>query len=323
MDEQQQNPFLIFDDEGYVEPKQEEKDELITKLQSGDFTLSYSSLSAFSVSPRNFIAYKLQEKKTTKAMILGEVVHCKILEPDQFRERYHIAPVVNAATSEGKNTWAKIYMDFTGDELPVNKAGNYVIPKIDDLISAVKLYTAKVDENGKTTFPGITILPGTVNEAAEFRARMLLKNRPCRYIINQVTEVEHPISFEFCGIRFNGRVDGFCKHLIMDIKNMPDATVRAATYAIRGRKMYWQAYCYNTAIDGERDAYILAVDGNGETSVHKFSEKNLEQAEVEMSEYCHQFKQLIEESFFDRSVWDQSQDFWLRSEHNQLGINYL
>jgi hypothetical protein len=321
MDEQ--NPYLLFDDEGYIEPKQEEKDALIDKLQSGDFSLSYSSLSAFSVSPRAFIAYKLKERATTKAMILGEAVHCKVLEPDTFADRYYIAPTVNAATSEGKNTWAAIYMDLTGDTLPQNKVGNYVIPKIDDLIAAVKLHTMKVSESGHVLHPGITILPGAVNDAAEMRARMLIKNRATRWVIDQITEVEHPISFDFCGIKFKGRVDGFGRNMICDIKNMPDATLKAAKYTIIGRKMYWQAFCYDTALGYGHDCYILAVDGNGETSAHLFDKSHLEKSAIEMGEYCEQFKALIEESFLDRSVWDQSQDFWLRSEYNPQGINVL
>lgn len=322
MDENQ-NPYLLFDEDGYIEPKQEEKDALIAQLQSGKFSLSYSSLSAFSVSPRNFIAYKLKERTTTKAMILGEAVHCKVLEPDQFGKRYYIAPTVNAATSEGKNAWAEIYMELTGDTLPTNKVGNYVIPKVDDLIAAVKLHTAKVDDTGKTIFPGITILPGAVNEAADFRARMLIKNRATRWVINQITQVETNIEFDFCGFKFKGRVDGSGPGVIADLKNMPDATLRPAKYTIMGRKMYWQAFCYDTAMGTGNDCYILAVDGNGETSAHKFDQSHLEKSEIEMQEYCTQLQQLIEESHFDPTVWDQSQDFWLRNENNPYGINFL
>lgn len=321
--EPDQNPYLLFEDT-YIEPKQEEKDALIDKLQGGDYTLSYSSLSAFTVSPRNFIAYKLKEKKTTPAMILGEAVHCKILEPDAFKERYYVAPEVNAATSEGKNTWAKIYMELTGDELPTNKAGNYVIPKIAELIDAIKLYTTETDKvTKKVTKPGITVLPGAVNKDADFRARMLIRNKATRWIIDQITQTELDIQFEFSGIRFTGRVDGSGRNLIADIKNMPDATLHAAKYAIMGRKMYWQAFCYDTALEGTRDCYILAVDGNGETSAHRFDQKHKERAEVEMSEYCDKFKDLIADSFFDRAVWDQSQEYWLKSEHNPIGINFL
>jgi hypothetical protein len=318
-----QNPYLLFE-EDYVHPKQEEKDALILKLQSGDFSLSYSSLSKFAVSPRAFIAYKLQEYKTTNAMIMGEAVHCKILEPEEFKNRYFIAPTVNAATSEGKNTWAKIYMDLTGDELPVNKQGNYVIPKVSELIAAIKLHTSKIDpETKRIIFEGVTVLPGTINEQADFRANMLIHNRATRWVIDQITQTETSIEFEFEGVRFKGRVDGHSANMICDIKNMPDATIRAATYTIKGRKMAWQGFCYNTAMEGERDYFILAVDANGETSCHSIGKKEIENAGVEMREYVQRFKELIEESRFDPTVWDQSQDFWLRTEVNPIGINFI
>jgi len=311
-------------DEVYIEPKQAEKDALIDKLQSGEFTLSYSSLSAFTVSPRNFIAYKLQEQKTTPAMIMGEAVHCKVLEPDEFSKRYYIAPTVDASTVAGKKIWADIYEKFTGEELPVNKQGNQVVPKIADIIDAVKRATKVVDESGKTVSHGIIVLPGKSNEEADFRARMLVKNAACRYIIDQITQTESKVEFEFAGIQFTGRVDGYGPPLIMDIKNMPDAQLRPANFTIMARKMYWQAFAYSLGMpDAQRDCYILAVDGNGETSAHCFARRHFEKAQIEMQEYCDQFKQVIEESFFNRSVWDMSQDFWLRNDKNPFGVNYL
>lgn len=314
--------FSVFDE--YEEPKQAEKDALIDKLINGDFSLSYSSLAAFSVSPRAFIAYKLKERKTTKSMILGEAVHCKVLEPDMFGERYVIAPDVDGTTVAGKNAWAELYMKLTGDELPTNKQGNYVIPKQELLIEQVKELTKKVDsETGKVLFDGITILPATVNKEADFRARMLVTNGATRHVINMITGTELVIRYEFAGIKFTGRIDGKGAGMICDIKNMPDATLRAAKYQIMARKMHWQAFGYNRAYEEDCRCYILAVDGNGETSAHLFDNKHLERAEVEISEYCRLFLDLVADSVFDRTVWDASQDFWLRNEYNQFGINQL
>lgn len=320
---EEQNYFSVFDE--YEEPKQAEKDELIDKLQSGKFSLSYSSLAAFSVSPRAFVAYKIKERdRTTKAMLLGEVVHCNVLEPDTFNERYVIAPDVDATTVAGKNAWAELYMELTGAELPINKNGNYVIPKQDILIEQAKELTKKVDpETGKVLFDGITILPASVKKEADFRARMLVNNRATRYVIDQITDTELTIQYEFAGIKFTGRIDGKGNGMICDIKNMPDATIRAARWQIMRRKMHWQAFGYNYASQDQCKCYILAVDGNGETSAHVFDEKHLEKAEIEISEYCNLFKDLIADSHFDRTVWDQSQDFWLRNEYNQFGINQL
>jgi hypothetical protein len=303
-----QNPFWMFDE--YVEPKQAEKDALIEKLIAGDYRLSFSSMSAFAVSPRAFIAYKLQERKTTPAMILGEAVHCKVLEPDMFEKRYFIAPDVNGATVEGKQAWSDVFTDLTGDSFPVNKKGTPQIPKIGEIIEMIK---------GAT---GITVLPAKTNHDAEYRARMMIRNKACRSIIDMITQTEYDVEWEFCGIKFKGRIDGMSDTIICDIKNMPDATLHAASRAIHSRKLHWQAFCYSQAI-GRRDCYILAVDGNGETSAHMFDNRHHKKAEIELAEYCRIFQETIAESIFDPTVWDMSQDFWLRNENNPTGINYL
>lgn len=319
---EEQQGYTVFDE--YEEPKQAEKDELIDKLISGKFSLSYSSMAAFAVSPRAFIAYKLKERKTTKAMILGEAVHCKVLEPFEFEDRYVIAPDVDGTTVAGKNAWAQLYMELTKNELPVNKQGNYIIPKQELLIEQVKNLTKQVSpETGKELHPGITILPASVNKDADFRARMLVTNKATRHIIDQITDTELSIEYEFRGIRFTGRIDGRGSGMIADIKNMPDATLRSAKFQIQARKMHWQAFGYNRATDEHCQCYILAVDGNGETSAHRFDDRHLEKAEVELSEYCDLFMDLVADSIFDRSVWDASQDFWLRNDNNPYGINQL
>lgn len=321
----------LFFEDGYIEPKAEEKSALIAKLQSGDFSLSFSSLSAFAISPAAFIAYKLQEYKTTKAMLMGEVVHCLVLEPEKMGERYHIAPNVNGSTAEGKNAWGRLYLDFLGNRIESggldaetekaiegkingvteNKQGNLQAPKIDDIIADVKVFT------------GTTIIPHTAHEEAKFRARKLLSNRACRHVINQFTYTERKINFDFCGMKFRGVIDGGGQGIIGDLKNMPDATIDKAQHAIWGRRLHWQAFGYNEAMGGGNECYILAVDGNGETSAHWFSERNLMAAERQMKRYCQKFKECITESLFDVSVWDMSQDFWLRSEMNEFGINHL
>lgn len=301
----------IFDDVEYVEPKAEEKAALIAKLQSGDYSLSFSSLSAFAVSPAHFIAYKLQETKTTDAMLLGDVTHCLVFEPGKYAERYHVMPDVNAATTEGKSAWAKVYMDYTGNEVKQNKLGNYQPPKKADIIAEVKAIC------------GTTILPFSIAENARFRARKVITNRACRHVLNQITYTEKAVDWEFCGIKFRGRIDAGGDGLIADLKNMPDATIDKATGAIWSRRLHWQAFGYNESQGGANACHILAVDGVGETSVHVFHGNHLAAAERQMKRYCHEFKRCIVESIFDPSVWDMSQDFWLKSDMNEHGINYL
>jgi hypothetical protein len=314
------NPFEEL--ELFVEPKAEEKAAVIADISNGKYSLSFSALTAFAISPYAFIAYKVQESNQTPAMLMGEVVHCRLLEPDEFDKRYRIAPNVNASTVEGKNAWAEIFEEMTEIELPRNKAGNAVIPKISELIKQIKEHTAKRNSEGKIIVPGITVIPGKVAEEGDFRARRLLKNRASRWVIDQLTETEMPIEFELDGVKIRGRVDGKGSDLIMDIKNVVNAELHAASYAIKSRKLHWQAWAYSRAT-GIRKYYICCVDGRGEVSVHLVSDRMLDQAEIEVAEYVERFKDLAMEGMFDPSVWEQSQDFWLKSPENPYGLNLM
>lgn len=296
--------------ENFTEPKAEEKAAVIAKISGGEFSLSFSALSAFAISPYAFIAYKVQERKQTPAMLMGEIVHCRVLEPDQFDKRYRIAPTVNAATTEGKNTWGGIFEEMTGEELPRNKQDNYVIPKVADLIEEIKAKT------------GIIVIPGKVAEEGDFRARRLLKNKASRWVIDQLTQTEEAVEIEVNGVKVRGRIDGRSDGIIMDIKNVVNAELHAAAYAIKSRKLHWQAWIYSQAL-GIRNYYIACVDGRGEVSVHLVSEKMIDQAEIEIWEYVDRFKDLAMAGMFDPSVWDQSQDFWLQKAENTVGINRM
>lgn len=57
-------------------------------------TISHSGLNAFSVSPRSYRRYKdyRDSQLTTASLSLGSAVHCYILEPDEFYDRYILAP---------------------------------------------------------------------------------------------------------------------------------------------------------------------------------------------------------------------------------------
>lgn len=299
--------FELFDGE-YVEPKAEEKAALIASLHSGNYTLSFSALSAFAISPRAFIAYKLQERKQTKAMVMGEAVHCLVLEPDHFNDRFFIAPEVNGATKEGKAVWHKIYCDFVTD-VPADEFKM----KIDDIINAIK------------SACNVTVLPATSHNEAKMRANALVNNRACRSVLNQIssTEIALPDGFKIGGITFKGRIDGKGDGVICDVKNVPDATLQKAVGSIWSRRLHWQMFAYDAAFNYGHTCHILCVDGAGETSAHAFSESHLMSAEKQIKKYVQHFKQAVFESEFDSGIWDMSQDFWLRSDMNRNGVNFL
>ena len=49
-----------------------------------------------------------EERKPTPQMMLGTAVHCAVLEPATFNDRYAIAPQCDKRTKEGKAIWFKL-----------------------------------------------------------------------------------------------------------------------------------------------------------------------------------------------------------------------
>jgi hypothetical protein len=275
------------------------KQELINKLSEGDYKLSFSALSAFAVSPRNFIAYKLQERAPTKAMILGEALHVAILQPHLFNILYVSGPEVDATTKEGKKAWLDFLAQHTG-------------------IEAEKMTVAEIKQKVKEASK-VTILEKAAIEELKRKQDAVLNNFVCKSFLDrlQVAEVDIP-EVIINDIVFRGRVDGLGDDFIIDLKNVPNAQIKRAENEIRGRRLHWQGFIYSYAYDMLKAPYILAVDDDGETSVHKFSNYQLDEAERQIMKLTDAFKRRCFEGSFDPRVWDSSQDFW-----SQDGINLI
>lgn len=297
----------------YVEPKEHEIKAVIDSLHRDDFTLSYSSISAFGVSPRSFIAYKVKERKETDAMLLGTVVHCLILEPDTFALRYVVGPNVNASTIEGKEAWVEFAAE-RGVLIDKNDKGKYNMPKLEDLKSAIKAAS------------GLQVITGKMYEDAHFRARCAVKNGAFQFVLSRITqtEVDTPEGFTISvgpsNYRFKGRIDGQGEGIRMDIKNVRDASRHAAARTIQYGGMAMQAYIYEQAY-GVADYYICCIDATGETSAHRLSRKMILDAGEQLEGLLMAFEKAISDSFDRPSVWAESQDFWLRTVDNPFGIH--
>lgn len=71
--------------------------------------LSRSGLWQFKKSPHHYWSEYLsgtrEQTPPTPSMVIGELVHCMSLEPEQLVERYAVAPEINKRTKEGKAQW--------------------------------------------------------------------------------------------------------------------------------------------------------------------------------------------------------------------------
>lgn len=278
---------------------QARKMELIAKLQRGDFNLSFSSLSQFAISPRAFINYKLGERTTTDAMAMGSIVHCLVLEPDEFSSRYAVGPEANLATKVGKEAFSA----FLDQYLPVgwewtNKA---------DLIRQV-MATCNIE-----------VVTNSVYEEAKMRAKAIMDNQAARWVLNQIGETEIKVEYTINGFKFKGAIDGEGPSARIDLKNYPSAVIRPVERDLIWGDYKMQAYCYGEA-RGAKPYYIIAVDGDGEVSVHGLSPKLIADGGERLDFLTRHFQRAIDESCIFPDVWDMSQDFWL---YHSNGINYL
>jgi exodeoxyribonuclease VIII len=76
-------------------------------IYDGIQALNYSlAKELVSKSPAHGLAYLNQEREETKALRMGSLIHCAVLQPEMLNEKFITAPEVDRRTKEGKETYA-------------------------------------------------------------------------------------------------------------------------------------------------------------------------------------------------------------------------
>jgi exodeoxyribonuclease VIII len=209
-------------------------DELVSRLLNGEEPLSYSSISNFAESPKHFIEYKLKEKKSTDAMIYGSVVHCLVLEEQNFEKRYAVAPTCDRRTTIGKN-----------------------------------IYSAFIDEA-----QGREVISQEVYSQALETKRAIRSNFPANNLLKQDGQNEIAATWEYLNFKFRGFIDKYkAGKFILDLKTCADASPRKFQRDIIAFDYHLQAAMYLTAIGEDVPYYLIAADKSGGVSVHLLDER--------------------------------------------------
>ena len=79
-------------------------DEFAALMDQNKIKLSFTALKEFCTSPLAFLRYKMRDKTSTDAMILGSLFHCLVLEPSKFKKKY---VVLKKAKGFEANNWSK------------------------------------------------------------------------------------------------------------------------------------------------------------------------------------------------------------------------
>jgi len=90
-------------------------DQFIEAVSNNNMHLSFSSLTAFMRSPRHFYHYHTKDKERTDAMLLGDLTHVLILQPEKLAEKFAIKPQnANKASNANKEILARFEADNVG-----------------------------------------------------------------------------------------------------------------------------------------------------------------------------------------------------------------
>lgn len=253
-----------------VENRKSKIEAIVNNLMSGESHLSYSSLSEFKKSPKDFIDYKLKEKTETDAMIFGSLVHCLVLEPLKFEERYMVLDDMDICIQIGgvKSRATKAYKEW----------------------KEVAILEAK----------GRTIISQKTYNQASVISELIKNNRATKKILSDCTGREQPIEWEYKNFKFKGFIDLLGDKIICDLKTCSDAKPKKFQRDLIDRGYYLQAAMYMHGIGKQMPYYIIAVDRKGGISVHQLSDHLIEHGMKEYEELLNQFNRaILSDSFFE------------------------
>jgi hypothetical protein len=249
--------------------------QIIGKIMSGESHLSYSSLSAFKSSPADFITYKLGKREETEAMIYGSMVHCLVLEPDEFDKRYHCLDDKDICFQIGgaKPRATKAYKEWK--EVAMAECGERILVDTEDY------------------------------EHAKIVALNVRTNRASLKVLRKCPEREKGINWTYENFLFKGFIDLDGNDATADFKTVPDASPKKALRTILENGYHIQQAMYRVGLAVKKKHYIIAADKKGGVSVHLLDEKLMEHGLEQYNLFCKRFNDCIMGDF-----WNQSHDFW-------------
>ena len=191
--------------------------------------LSHSMLSCLAQNPMECKMRYVDDpptlpRKDSAAFAMGHAVHCLALEPNEFSNRFAIAPKCDRRTNAGKAQWAQFLVDCEGKELLEDQ-------EYEDALDCVR----------------------ALNNHPQFAT-----------IMAQPRRVEVPFEFELFGHPFKAKPDAIIDSmkLILDIKTTDDASPHRWQWSAVDYGYHRQAWIYQRALErATHDLYrfIFAV----------------------------------------------------------------
>ena len=253
------------------------------KIKKPEFNrLSYSSLKAFNKSPIDYLMYLNKEYVQNDSMLLGSVVDCLLLTPNEFEDKYILVDDYDRRTKIGK----ELHIEYT--------------------------------EKAKKLFK--TIVKKSMLENAEIMVNSLLNNNKVKLILDNTTQTQYPIDFTYKLERaekyqIRGFADGVGemngKPFIFDLKTTNNIDQHFYTRQIIDMLYHLQAsiYCMGFAHDKIKipDFYHIVIENKApyKCNVYKFDKEFIKRGKT-------LFKNLVMD--FDHcklnDLWEMGQEFF-------------
>lgn len=275
-----------------LNPHLEIPEEFLAMMRSGNFTLSYSSFSAFMKSPHSFMLYKTGKKETTKSMTKGSVFHNLTLEPENFSKSY----VVQEVKTPSGNLHKFALKILNGeDKVEAYKSLYSIKGKSDAKIQSeaeancnkVKDYLGFLKTVGEREVIGMAAFTN-----AKMMSEAVLANPVAKVLLKAKGECEKSTKWSLGGFEWRGYIDKQIQEAMLmsmlDLKQVPDAN---PVFIQRKVKYEWnkQGALYSLSEEGywNKPYYLIAVDPNFQVSVTNIS-TNTRQAGLNSLEYYFQ-----------------------------------
>ena len=211
--------------------------------------LSASALKAFAKSPNHYLDYVQRKFEPSRAMELGTLIHCLLLEPGEFQYRYAVAPKVDKRTKAGKEEWAAFQ----------NVNGHL------DIIEQAFYNEAFA-----------------VVEAAQ-------KDSNLQRILNEPFHAEEQLDADLFGFPFTARLDLETEGFVYDVKTCQDASPEGFQRAAYNLDYHLQATIYRLMTGKPFRWIAIETSSPYNVMVYNQSEEAYERSKARLEKLVKQF----------------------------------
>lgn len=262
------------------------EESLIAEINAGTFTLSFSSLKKFSVSPRNFLKEKTKPyTPPTAAMIEGSAVDCLLLEGVEVFNQKFLVIEEEQRPEPDKTFGSKLNKEWKQALIDTAFKENKEVLTSDQFKSALELV-----------------------ESIQY-------NKEASRLLKMGTATQLPVNFNFAGYPFRGIIDlkgedpDTGEKVIVDLKKIstgvsPGRVKNSSFYEMFPEQLALYKYALGPEYAGAK-CFNICVDNSGEVLVVEYSPNTIYRALKHCADLVREFSRATL-----TDAWYDSHDFF-------------